>query len=403
MKDLNRAFRPRQWDDLIGQAEVVDICKKALAEDKFPKFSIFCGPTGVGKSCMAELIACQLTGYTGDIESAPCIKKYNMAALVGKKDIVEIIDSIFKYKSVASGAFVYILEEVQVLKQREEQTPFLEELTKIPDGVYIMMCTTKISSLSVEMRNRAVAFQLTLPSYEDCTYLVQSVVDRLGFTPISPHAMEVLIKSSNYTPRSILKHIELLASSETVSEEDVNRFFHIVSNSDYIKALSTLTSDDVSLYEMVKQINAVLAEQHAQNFVRGLRDFAIQYLIERASGEKQMMLSSKDRALCTELLDDITEGTFAALFSQLLKIDLQSLEDNSDTLASLIKVKLAVLGKTPTTVIRENASSASEALINNKKLARHTAATAPKKELISINSALDLTGFGIEDNTTYEE
>lgn len=404
MKDLNRVLRPHCWNDIVGQQDIAEICQKSLAEDKFPKFSIFYGPTGVGKSCMAELVASELVGYSGDIEACPSIKKLNMAALLGKKDIVAVIDSIFKYMSTASGKFVYILEEVQVLRQKEEQTPFLEELTRIPEGVYIMMCTTKLSALSIEMRNRAVAFQLTLPTYDECLGLVTRVTDKLGLAPLTPRTAEVLIRSSNYTPRSIIKHIELLCSFNTVQEDDVNKFFKIVSNETYIRALNALIRTSVSLYEAVKQLNALLSQQHTQNFMYGLRDFAMQYLIERASGEKQLLLTKTDRALITELLAPLAEAEIAIFFEHFLKVDIHSLESTSDTLAELVRIKLMTLGKTPTSILKNNNAVASETLIQNKKLARQQAAVSvPTQELVSVASDTDLAAFGLEDNTVYEE
>lgn len=403
MTDLNRFLRPKSWEDIIGQSDVKEICQKNLSENKFPKFSIFYGPTGTGKSCIAELIACKLVNYYGKIESCPLIKKINMASLIGKKDIVEVINNIFKFKSTDKNAFVYILEEVQILKQREEQTPFLEELTHIPDNVYIIMCTTKINALTQELRNRAITFQLTLPSFDECVQLVENVMDKLHFAPMSKKAMTILIQASNNTPRSIIKHIELLASQNAVSDEDVSKFFKAISAESCIQVLASLADTNKSLYDMVNTVTPILKNCAIQNFMYGFRDFVIQYLIERASKQQLILISKRERELLSSLLEMIDETVFAKLFEQLGKIDVYSLTALNDVLACLIKIKLYLMNKTVVSVVKNNDAMASEALIANKKAAVTNSFSSVKEQVVPIDASSNLASFGIEDTTIYEE
>ena len=403
MPDLNRTLRPQSWNQVVGQESVKELCQKTLAEGNFPKFSIFHGPTGTGKSCIAELIAKQLTNYEGDIEHCPNITKHNMASLVGKKDIVEVIDGIFKFKT--SGTTVFILEEVQVLKQKEEQAPFLEELTKIPANVYIIMCTTKLSSLLPELRNRAIAFQLTLPTLEECKEYVTNILEELHFAPMSDRAKTVLIKASDFTPRSIVKHIELLSSGSSVNEEDISKFFHVVSNENYIKTLYLLTDPSITLYQCVRSIKQIIEESRNLSFLYGLRDFAIQLLIEKSSGTEEMPLTKQERELCKIKLAAISEPAFIKVFEILTKINEFKVETYQDVLAVCIKIKIALIGKTPMDIIQTNTSQVSEALISNKQLARKKASflEAGGKQITQITETSNLSILGTEGDCIYEE
>lgn len=403
MKDLNQIIRPRAWADVIGQNDIKEICQKSLAEDKFPKFSIFYGPTGIGKSCIAELIARQLTGYTGDIASAPCIKKYNMAALMGKKDIVTIIDTIFKYKTV--GTTVFILEEVQVMKQEEEQTPFLEELTHIPDDLYIIMCTTKFTALTPALRNRAVGFQLTLPSMEECSSYIDNITARLGYRAMSAKAKQVLIKASNFTPRSIVKHIELLASGDEVSDDDVNKFFKTISNKVFIDTVKALVTTEVTLYEFTKVIRTILKNCSYTNFIYGLRDFVIQLLLLQAVGETDMPLLPEELLECKELLNAFDEAQFASIFDSLARMNTYHLDSANDVLAAMIKTKLNLIKKTPATILASNSADTVNVALLNKREAREIAKKAQPgtHEINVIDASSNLSQFGIEDDVTYEE
>lgn len=403
MKDLNQIIRPQVWADVIGQSDIKEICQKTLAENKFPKFSIFYGPTGIGKSCIAELVARQLTGYKGDISNSPCIKKYNMAALMGKKDIVAVIDSIFKYKTV--GTTVFILEEVQVLKQEEEQTPFLEELTHIPDDLYVIMCTTKITALTPALRNRAVGFQLSLPTLEDCSSYIDNITNRLGYRPMSLKAKQVLIKASNFTPRSIVKYIELLASGNEVSEKDVNKFFKTISNRTFIDAVKALVTPEITLFIFTKTMRDILKECSYINFVYGLRDFVIQLLLLKAVNETDMPLLPDELIECKEMLSEIDESEFTLIFDALARINTYHIDSVNDVLAAMIKIKLSLTRKTPTDIISSNSADTVTMSLTNKREAREIAKkTQPGTQEISvIGASSNLSQFGIEDDVTYEE
>ena len=403
MKDLNQIIRPQSWGDVIGQSDIKEICRRTLAEGKFPKFSIFYGPTGIGKSCIAELVARELTGYKGDIATAPNIKKYNMAALMGKKDIVEVIDNIFKYKTV--GTTVFILEEVQVMKQEEEQTPFLEELTRIPDDLYIIMCTTKISSLTAALRNRAIGFQLALPTLEECTAFVNAITDKLGYQRMPDEAKQILVKASNYTPRSIVKHIELLASGNEVAESEVNKFFKTISSRAFIDEVSALVSPEVTLYEFTKITKTIIKDCSFTNFVYGLRDFVIQLLLLQAVGEMDTPLVPSEMEDCRKLLETFDESLFTAIFDALARMNMYHIESSNDVLAAMIKLKLSLSKKTVSTILIANDANTVTTALDNKKAAREIMKKAQPgtQEINVVDSNSNLSQFGIEDTAVYEE
>lgn len=392
------------WEDVVGQSDVKEICRKSLAENKFPKFSIFYGPTGVGKSCIAELVARELTSEQGPIEHSKSIHKYNMASLLGKSDIVSIIDNIFKFKSITDVA-VFILEEVQVLRQKEEQSPFLEELTKIPDNVYIIMCTTKITALSPELRNRAILFQLGLPTYEECSDYIDGILDKLHFSRMSLKAKEVLIKASDYTPRSIVKHIELLASGDSVSEDDVSKFFKTISNMSYIRILKALADDSISLYEYTSTLKEVIKQGNAQNLFYGFRDFLIQLLLEQATSEEEIPLSIEERQAVNELMVNFDEARFVYIFDAMSKGESIRQDTNKEVMAAFIKVKLALLHKTVVSIVSQNKAEAVASVTVSRQNAKDLPPVKGKvsEDISQISTSSNLSAYGIGDGYIYHE
>ncbi len=54
--DWDEKYRPKTFDDMVGQSEVVNYYRKQKINDGKPKHAIFKGPPGVGKTSMAYVI-----------------------------------------------------------------------------------------------------------------------------------------------------------------------------------------------------------------------------------------------------------------------------------------------------------------------------------------------------------
>lgn len=391
--DLNRVLRPSTWDDVIGQDNIKDIIIPAIPDGRFPKFSIFSGPVGVGKSCMAELAAKALI-CTAE-EDRPCGKcpscldsdraiiKYNMAKQLGKKDIVQVLNDIFEYKSFTQKT-VFILEEVQVLRKKEEQTPFLEELTKIPEDVHIMMCTTELGSLIKGLRSRAVDFKLTTPTPDECVVFIQRILDKLQVQPMSEQAMRSLAAMSEYTPRSIVKHIELLLQDGRITEESINKFFHTVSNRDYIQLIGKLLNPTDNIQTFMRFLKTFEGDIQYSQLLYGLKDIAMVALIETSLGSKDPSISLHDRKELANAMSYAKEEDFMLLVDRLSKIPYEVYNSEQNVMWELVKLKFTLLGLNPQKIWASNTANSTTQRTESVKKSHAFPATVPKSNEHSI-------------------
>lgn len=384
--NLNQTLRPKRWDDITGQDDIKDIVISAILTKTFPSFSIFYGPTGVGKSCIAELAA-QTLICRNPVNGNPCgkcegcmqeskiaIKKFNMAEISRKRNVLEVLDEIFNYQTMTDTA-VYILEEVQTLKQNEDQAPFLEELTKIPSGVYIMMCTTNVYSLSKELRNRAIEFQLTVPNTQSCIDLVAKTLNRINCQPISKSAMETLARLSDNTPRSIIKHIELLVQGDKLEEDKIQKFFKTISKGEYVMLLKRLISEDVNLYLFVKRLKELNTKTAYTGILSGLKNFILSVVVELSVGSIETTLTRSEKNELEQAIASISEKQFLALVDQIGAIKYGTFNDENSALYELIKLKLFAMNIRNSNIVEKNNELASATrthsfsrTIENKKI-----------------------------------
>jgi DNA polymerase III gamma/tau subunit len=372
--DWNQALRPKNWNDIIGNTKTKTIIQHSLCHHNFPKFSIFAGPSGTGKSCMAELIAKTITCSKSDAiepcgECSNCkaletgdtlsVRKYNMARLLGKKDILDVLDSIFKYESIEPNT-VFILEEVHALKDYE-QTPFLEELTKIPSDVYIMMCTTQDWKLITEIRNRAVTFNINTPTSKECVEFLKNICIKMRI-PMLP---EVTAKTFCYLcgncPRKIVSTIQLFSTTPNLTQEDLNEFFGISNDIDNLNLMKVL-KPQVSVFEFADFIENKI--QSNLKLVKGLERFIVSILLDYHGSTPYKSLS--DPKYAREVMSDVTDSFLLKVCNAVMNIDKKAYTSEDNAKIALVKMKMQ-LSFSDSSILRENKSLATQSVLASRK------------------------------------
>ena len=69
-KALYRTYRPKTFDDVVGQQHIVKTLKNAISKNKLAHAYLFCGPRGTGKTSIAKLLAKAINCEHAD--NAPC-------------------------------------------------------------------------------------------------------------------------------------------------------------------------------------------------------------------------------------------------------------------------------------------------------------------------------------------
>ena len=411
--DWNLMFRPRTWDAVVGQNHLKPVIQQALLSGTFPKFSLFTGPSGTGKSSIAELCAMALS--CSNSLTDPCgvcdnckafkegrsriIKKFNMAKMLGKKDIISVLDEIFEFESI-EGMTIYILEEVHVLKDTE-QSPFLEELTRIPDDVYIMMCTTQPYKVLSEIRNRAITFNCEVPTNTQCREFVKKTC-RIAGVPTPPDStLRTLVEVCENTPRKIISTVQLFSSGEQLTAQKLAEFFGLADEKVYVDLLENLQST-VSFYEYASFIESFSDNDiSAVKIVKGFDNFMVDVLLERSSKRKFTLMQEGERlsGICSRL----GEAGILKIMNFIAKRDYSSVRNESAAKFFLFSLKLDLMGESS---LSSNLSNATALKIEANETARRKendkVTSSTSKELSAMSeSKLMQTGsmfFLEEDN-----
>lgn len=394
IKDWNKSLRPKSFSDIKGLTKLVQNFQYLLEADNFPHVALFFGPSGVGKSCVAEICAKALV-CTGASSGAnlPCnqclscksfneghstnIHKYNMPDLKSKEEIDEVLNNIFRTAGI--GRRVFILEEVQGMDQKTVQDRFLEDLTKVPDDVYIIMCTTQIHALSATFRNRTSEFYFPLPSDNECIELIRSIGVKNNLILPDDNLLRVFVRANRNVPRKIVGCLESFSSISSFSEKDINEFFDLQSREYYERLFCAMIDPSVKVYDFVKILKEDRTARIAKMF-EGLRDFVVDVLMEISLGEYCGI--SKEMISKIQGLIDGRESVLYEVTECLSKIKDNDMENDNAAFFQLVNLKLRISNISIRTALTENAAqSSTQAMRSIRNLMRSKpggAATPPE-------------------------
>lgn len=171
---LARKYRPRTFDDLVGQESVSRTLKNAIDSGRIAHAYIFSGPRGVGKTTTARILANCLNNPSGpssqpDLESdlsrsisegtsVDDVLEIDGASNRGIEQIRDLRDSA-KYTPAKSRYRIYIIDEAHQIT-KDAFGALLKTLEEPPAHVVFMMATTEVHKIPAPILSRCQRFSL---------------------------------------------------------------------------------------------------------------------------------------------------------------------------------------------------------------------------------------------------
>ena len=293
---LARKWRPRTFNEVVGQQHVLAALANGLCENRLHHAYLFSGTRGVGKTSIARLFAKGLNcvnGVTaepcGECEHCRAIEEGNFIDLIEidaasrtkVEDTRELLDNV-QYKPVVGRYKVYLIDEVHMLS-RHSFNALLKTLEEPPEYVKFLLATTDPHKLPVTILSRCMQFHLKA----------------LEPQQISAHLADILQQEN--IPFEDLA-LDKLASAAQGSIRDS------LSLTDQAIAMS---NGNVTL-SVVKEMLGLLDESQAIDII---------YALQQGNGEKLMQVVNAvaDKAGdWDELLREVAENLHKIAMQQLL-------------------------------------------------------------------------------------
>lgn len=212
---LYRKYRPRTFDEVVGQDHIVKTLINQIKLDKISHAYLFCGSRGTGKTSTAKIFA-KAINCTASKDGSPCLECETCKSLDGTNiDVLEIdaasnngVDEIrdlrekVKYPPVVGKYKVYIIDEVHMLSTSAFNA-LLKTLEEPPAHTVFVLATTEVHKLPATILSRCLRFDFKLVSLEDLTSLLKKVLTQEN-VKFDEQAVNVIARAGEGSVRDTL-------------------------------------------------------------------------------------------------------------------------------------------------------------------------------------------------------
>jgi DNA polymerase-3 subunit gamma/tau len=214
---LYRAYRPKSFNDLVGQEQVVTPLKEALKTGKIGHAYLFAGSRGLGKTSVARILARELGCTEKDLY------EIDAASHNSVEDIRSLTENIYTLP-FESPYKVYILDEAHMLS-KSAWNAFLKTLEEPPKYAVFILATTELERVPETVQSRCQVFEFKKPTRKALAKHCTEVAKKEGYTlmPDAAELVAMLAEGSYRDALSILQRVLAASGDKKLTREEVEK------------------------------------------------------------------------------------------------------------------------------------------------------------------------------------
>ncbi|HET6592747.1 MAG TPA: DNA polymerase III subunit gamma/tau [Xanthomonadales bacterium] len=268
---LARKWRPKNFDELVGQEHVSQALINGLDQDRLHHAFLFTGTRGVGKTTIARILAKCLNCETG-VSSTPCgecascvdvdegrfvdMIEIDAASRTGVDDMRELLEAV-QYTPTRGRYKVYIIDEVHMLSTSSFNA-LLKTLEEPPPHVKFVLATTDPQKIPVTILSRCLQFNLRRLLPDQVAAYLRQLVETEG-VEAEPEALTVLSRAADGSMRdglSLLDQAIAFGGGKLVMS-DLEKMLGLVDHRHVISMVKALAENEAgSLLAIVGELVA---------------------------------------------------------------------------------------------------------------------------------------------------
>lgn len=303
-----RKYRPKVFDDVVGQQAIANTLKRAVVNHKLAGAYLFCGPRGVGKTTCARIFAKAINCLHPQEDGESCgacescvsfdegrsvnVQELNAAANNSVEDIRAIIDQVRippqlgKYK-------VIILDEVHMLSQSASNA-LLKTLEEPPSYVIFILATTEKQKILPTILSRCQIFDFNRMEVENIVSELKMVAEKENIA-YEAAALNAIARKADGGMRDALSIFDQVTSFSggQVTYENVLRCLNVLDYEYYFKMTELIVRHDVS--NVMLLYNEIVSKGFDGGvFISGLASHFRDLLVSRHSETLPLLDVSQD-------------------------------------------------------------------------------------------------------------
>ncbi|MDY0747153.1 DNA polymerase III subunit gamma/tau [Paucibacter sp. R3-3] len=260
---LARKYRPRAFEEMVGQEHVVQALSNALTQQRLHHAYLFTGTRGVGKTTVSRILAkslnCTGPDGSGGITATPCgvcdacrdidsgrfvdYVELDAASNRGVEEISQLLDQAV-YKPVVGRFKVYMIDEVHMLSNTAFNA-MLKTLEEPPEYLKFVLATTDPQKVPVTVLSRCLQFNLRPMAPQNVLSHLTSVLQTEN-VPAEPGALRLLARAARGSMRDALSLTDqaIAFGAGSLTEPGVRQMLGSVDRSHVTAILDALAAAD---------------------------------------------------------------------------------------------------------------------------------------------------------------
>jgi DNA polymerase-3 subunit gamma/tau len=390
---LYRKYRPSSLEELVGQADAVQLIREQIKNGNLSHAYLFSGPRGVGKTSLARIIA-----TTIGCDPVFDITEIDAASHNKVDDVRELNDSVNFIASSPGKKRVFILDEVHMLSNAASNA-FLKTLEEPPEHVIFILATTEPERVIETIRSRTTQIAFKRIKNADIITSLEKI-SKAEKINLSKDVLEYIANQSDGSLRDAINLFEQTFSTfgNKATMEQLYSILGKVTTTDLLQIIEAMGTQDTATVLKVLRANYKNGLQ-VIDILNAITDlfrnlFYFKYLPDDENftslgdSEKDLIkncndiISAKDLSRILDMLDEINQSIKTSP-SQELKLELFLVKLIKPQLATDIKSVSRRVDMLEKYGVSEKISEKKQTSPDKKKLANEKVAKdKPKKENI---------------------
>lgn len=257
---LARKWRPRRFEEMVGQEHVLKAIINALDNDRLHHAYLFTGTRGVGKTTIARIFSKSLNCEQG-IGSKPCgvcttcreidegrfvdLLEVDAASRTKVEDTRELLENV-QYTPTRGRYKVYLIDEVHMLSNSSFNA-LLKTLEEPPPHVKFLLATTDPQRLPVTVLSRCLQFNLKRLPLEMISNHLKYILQQEN-VQAEAGAVALIAKGADGSMRDALSLLDqgIAHSGGALSESDIRAMLGTIDRAYVYTVMDALVQKDAA-------------------------------------------------------------------------------------------------------------------------------------------------------------
>ncbi|MFB3853807.1 MAG: DNA polymerase III subunit gamma/tau [Vicinamibacterales bacterium] len=258
---LARRWRPRRFDEVVGQRGVTETLQNAIRTGRLAQAFVFAGPRGVGKTTTARILSRALNCEKGPIPEPcgacePCVEIFegrdmdvleiDAATHTQVENVREVIVEGLAIPPIRDRYKIFIIDEFHQLSKHSFNA-LLKSLEEPPPRVAFIMATTELRNVPDTVLSRSQVFEFRPISWRAITEQLKKIAQAEGLKA-TDEALALVARAADGSMRDAQTALDQVIgfSGETITVESVQSVLGLVGRDLLFEVIEAVADEKAS-------------------------------------------------------------------------------------------------------------------------------------------------------------